>query len=154
MYSWIHMIISYRATKQKFENPDWFNGGIKIWMLCLSLNAFPVLVYTSKHILFFTYLFTLFELEFFWFLIVHPRGQEGKSDPVIGWEIKDQDLVNWTSFFIFYLLIFCVLFLSHCVQLLFHPDSFHPTICNSRGQEGNPNPVIGREVHGTLLSFH
>ena len=32
----------------------WSMGAMKIWMLRLSLNVFLLLVYTSKHILFFT----------------------------------------------------------------------------------------------------
>ena len=78
-----------------------FNGGHEDLDVASKSYAFPLLVYTSKHILFFTSLFTLFELEFFCVLFVHPRGQEGKSDPVIGREIKDQNLVYITCFLSF-----------------------------------------------------
>ena len=37
---------------------------------------------------------------------------------------------------------------------LFILTIFILTICNSRGQEGNPNPVIGREMHGSLMIFY
>ena len=66
-------------------------GAMKIWML--HLNVFLLLVYTSKHILFFTSLFTLFELEIFGFLFVHPRRHKGKSDTLLGREITDQNQV-------------------------------------------------------------
>ena len=62
---------------------------MKIWIL--HLNVFPLLVYTSKHILFFTSLFTLFELEIFGFLFVHPHRHKGKSDTLLGREITDQN---------------------------------------------------------------
>ena len=59
------------------------NRVMKILMLCLSPNAFLLLVYTLKHILFLNSLFTFFELEIFCILFVHYRRQEGKSDPVL-----------------------------------------------------------------------
>ena len=59
-------------------------GAMKIWMLRLSLNACPLLVYTLNHILFFTSLFTLFELEFFCVLLFILADKKGSQIPLLG----------------------------------------------------------------------
>ena len=50
--------------------------------------------------------------------------------------------------------LLCINFDRIACNCFFILTIFILIICNSRGQDGNPNPVIGREMHGTLLSFH
>ena len=90
----------------------------------LNLNVFPLLFYTLKHILLLTSLFTFVKA---WYSLCPFCRQERNSKTVFGREIMDKNLVYWTSFFILKKInLLWIHFLSFCVQLLFHPSTFHP----------------------------
>ena len=61
---------------------------------------------------------------------------------------------KYTEVYFFDNNLLCINFYRIACNCFFILTIFILIICNSRGQDGNPNPVIGREMHGTLLSFH
>ena len=65
----------------------------------------------------------LFEPDIFCVLFVHSRGQERNSDP----RNKGPEFGLLNNFlYLLHIELLCVHFLSYCVQLLFHPNNFHP----------------------------
>ena len=49
--------------------------------------------------------------------------------------------------------LLCIHFYRIACSYFFILTIFILTICNSRGQEGNPNPVIGREMQRSLMIY-
>ena len=70
---------------------------------CSSFDAFLLLVYTSKHVLFLTSLFTFI---WAWYFLRPICSFSRKGTRIL--EIKDHNLVYWTTFFIFCILNFYV----------------------------------------------
>ena len=91
------------------------------------------------------------ELEIFGFLFVHSRRQEGKSDTIFGREMKDQNLN--ILLYLLRLNLLCINFYCIACQLLFDPNNFHPYILQFSQTKREYNPVIVREMHGTLMIY-
>ena len=95
----------------------------------------------------------LFEPDIFCVLFVHSRGQERNSDP----RNKGPEFGLLNNFlYLLHIELLCVHFLSYCVQLLFHPNNFHPN--SSRfailaDKKGIQIPLLGEKCMAVWWFF-
>ena len=123
-------------------------GAMKIWMLCLVWMCFPCR--SPQWNTFYSLLFSphLFELEIFLRPVCSFSLTKREFRSSYWARNKGSEFCSLNIFLYFFVSIFYVL-----IYLIVCNCFFILTICRSRWQKGNPNPVIGREMQHILMIY-